>query len=224
MTILVVTGVAREARIAAGPSVVTVCSGGSPERLRTLLARHDINGLTTVMSFGIGGGLNPAFRPGQIVVADAVVTGGERFTTNPRLTEALMRALASREDIKPLRATIVGVERAVLNPEAKAEMRECTGAAVVDMESHIAAGFAETLGLPFAALRVVCDPAHHNLPPLVADALNADGSVSLKGVFSSLIRTPGQIGDLIRLASDSRQAFAALSSAGALLRTAFAKA
>lgn len=225
MPVLVVTGVQREAKIAAGPGVKTICSGGSPARLRTLLAGQDSYGITAVMSFGIGGGLNPALMPGHVVVADAVSSRDGRWTTDKAITDALIRALPSRNaGLKVLRASLLGVDTAILDPGEKSRARAQSGAAAVDMESHIAAAYAAARGLPFVAVRVVCDPADRSLPPLVNEALNEDGSVSMKGVFGSLAKKPGQIGDLIRLAMDSRIAFGALSQAGAMLRTAFANA
>ena len=225
MPVLVVTGVRREAKIAAGPGMKTICSGGSPARLRTQLAGQDSYGITAVMSFGIGGGLNPALMPGHVVVADAVSWRDGRWPTDRAITDALIRALPSKNsDLKVLRASLLGVDEALVDPDEKSHARAQSGAAVVDMESHIAASYALAHGLPFVAVRVVCDPASRSLPPLVNEALNEDGGVSLKGVFGSLVREPGQIGDLIRLAVDSQTAFSALSKAGTMLRTAFAKA
>src|SRR5262245_14971293 len=108
MPVLVVTGVRREAKIAEGPGVKTVCSGGSPARLRTLLAGQDPYGITAVMSFGIGGGLNPALEPGHVVVADAVTTRDGRWPTDKKITEALIRALPSNNtELKVLRASLL---------------------------------------------------------------------------------------------------------------------
>lgn len=224
MSVLVVTGVAREARIAAAPGVQTICSGGSPSRLREILARHDPAKTPVIISFGIAGGLNPALIPGHVIVADAVVSRVHRWPTDKELTDALMGALQSRSDLSVLRASIAGVDRALLDSIAKNSSRAHTGAAVVDMESHIAAEYAAAHGLRFAAIRVVCDPASRSLPPLVNDALALDGTISLGGVFRSLTRQPGQIGDLLRLARDSQVAFRALARAGAVWRQAFPKA
>ena len=58
---LVITGLAQESRIAAGPGVShVVCSGSDPGHLRTQLSRLDSTGLRAVISFGIAGGLIPA--------------------------------------------------------------------------------------------------------------------------------------------------------------------
>ncbi len=60
-------------------------------------------------------------------------------------------------------ADIVGVDAPVTKPSAKCSLREATSAVAVDMESHIAAAAAEDHSLPFAACRVIIDPAHRPL-------------------------------------------------------------
>lgn len=224
MPALVVTGVAREAKIASAPGVVTLCSGGSPARLRQLLGHQDPAGISCVMSFGIAGGLNPELVPGHVVVADAVVSQVHRWAADKELTEAIIGALQTRSELTVLRASILGVDRALIDPVSKSTSRARTGAAVVDMESHITAEYAEAHNLRFAALRVVCDPASRSLPPLVNHALDADGRISFKGVARSLISEPGQIADLLKLARDSQIAFRALTKAGGVWRRAFPKA
>jgi hypothetical protein len=81
----------------------------------------------------------------------------------------------------------------------------------------VAAGFAATRGLPFAAIRVVCDPAGRTLPPLAAEALRPDGGLDILAIVGSLARQPGQIVTLPRLARDASAAFAALSRVRAAL-------
>ena len=74
--VLAVTGLAREARIAAGAGVEAIQAGGNPQRLRLLLDARAAPGCRAVVSFGIAGGLDPALRPGDVVVA----TGDRRPT------------------------------------------------------------------------------------------------------------------------------------------------
>ena len=65
-----------------------------------------------------------------------------------------------------VRGGLAGVEEVVVAQACKAALRSETGAAAVDMESHIAAAYAAEAGLPFAALRVISDPASRALPAL----------------------------------------------------------
>jgi hopanoid-associated phosphorylase len=222
MSVLVVTGVAREARSASGAGIETICSGGSPANLRRLLMKEAYSNITAVISFGIAGGLNPALIPGHVIAADAVVSQVHRWPTNPDITDAMVSELQAA-GLSVLRASIVGVDEALLDPQAKAISRQRTGGAIVDMESHIAAEYAAERKLPFAALRVVCDPSERSLPPLVNQALTPEGQIDYKGVFSSLMRQPGQVSDLFRLMFDSQTAFGALEEAGKAMRAALAR-
>jgi hypothetical protein len=99
----------------------------------------------------------------------------------------------------------------------KAELHARTGALAVDMESHVAAAFAARHALPFAAIRVVCDPAERALPAFAAAALTPEGEPDIRAVLGALLRGRARIGDLIRLGRDSSAAFAALARCRARL-------
>jgi hypothetical protein len=85
------------------------------------------------------------------------------------------------------------------------------------MESHVAAAFAAAHGLPFAAIRVVCDPADRAIPAFAASALKPDGEPDIAAVLLAVLREPRQIGPLVHLARDSGRAFAALKRCRTLL-------
>ena len=89
------------------------------------------------------------------------------------------------------------------------------------MESHVAAPIAAAHGLPFAVLRVVCDPAERSLPPAALAAMREDGG-RISAVLSSLMRSPGQFPDLLRLSRDARLAFGELRRCRVTLGPAFA--
>ncbi|MDB5646599.1 MAG: phosphorylase, partial [Methylobacterium sp.] len=72
------------------------------------------------------------------------------------------------------------------------------------------ASFAEQYGLPFAALRIVCDPATRAIPGFAAKALKPNGEPDVWAVLSAVLRDPSQIRPLIHLARDSGKAFASL--------------
>ncbi|GJE19160.1 phosphorylase [Methylobacterium marchantiae] len=210
LPILAVTGLSKEARLATGPGIEAVGAGGSPERLRTLLAARTEPGCRAVVSFGIAGGLDPALAPGDIVIATGIVSDAGRRETDFGYRAALLAAL-SRAGVRALGADLAGVDAAVMSVEAKAGLRARTGAAAVDMESHVAADFADRHGLPFAAIRVVCDPAGRALPAFVATALKPNGDPDILAVLAALARRPAHLPALIRLARDSGRAFGALS-------------
>ena len=207
-TVLIATGLALEARIAAGPGIVTLCSGGDPSRLRSLLEATDPRALSAVVSFGLAGGLDPALRPGDTVIARDVVAGAARWPTDERVTGALAAHLAG-DRIAPTFGRMVGSDIVVSDPAAKAGLHRA-GAIAVDMESHVAAAFAATHGLPFGVVRAVCDPAGRALPPLAQHALEAHGHVDMRAILGSLVRDPSQIFALIGLGRDFATAVVAL--------------
>lgn len=213
--VLAVTGLAREARIAAGRGVITIGAGGNPVRLRALLNEQP-PACRAVVSFGIAGGLDPALSPGAVVIATGVVSGAERWPADPDILRLWAERLADSHADAVL-ADLAGVDAPLLGPAEKSALRATSEAAAVDMESHVAAGFAAARGVPFAAIRVVCDPAERALPPLVAEALRPDGGVDLPAILRNLARRPGQVAALPRLARDASAAFAALGRVGAAL-------
>jgi adenosylhomocysteine nucleosidase len=206
--LIVVSGLAREAAIAAGPGIVNVVGGGNGQRLARLLDEALAGGARGVLSFGIAGGVAPGLAPGSLVIAESVVSGEDRFATDPAWRNRLAAALPQASV-----ASIAGIERPAADRAAKRAFHETLGVVAVDMESHIAARLAAARGLPFAVLRAVADPAERNLPPAALIALKPDGTPDLGAVLLSLMRSPAQLPGLLRLAFDARAAFAALGRA-----------
>ena len=73
MTILAVTGLTREAKIAGGIGVIAISGGGDAKALTERLdaLQDDITG---VISIGIAGALSPLLKPGDVVIAERIVT------------------------------------------------------------------------------------------------------------------------------------------------------
>jgi hopanoid-associated phosphorylase len=211
LPVLIVTGLKQEARIAAGPGLTVICSSSNPVQLREMMVSFDPAGIRGIMSFGVAGGLNPALRSGDVVVATEIVTAERRWTATAALTENL-EALPVRRGRRPavVPGVLAGVEEVVVGQLGKAALRATTGADAVDMESHIAARYAEDNGLPFAAVRVISDPAHRALPALTMNAIRPDGNVDMWKVMRSIARDPRSIPHLISTGRDFSRALRSL--------------
>ena len=92
----------------------------------------------------------------------------------------------------------------------KRALHESAGTVAVDMESHIAAKIAARHGVPFAACRVIIDPAERTLPPAALVGMRADGRPDVFAVIRSLCQQPRQVFALLRVVADARAARTAL--------------
>ena len=206
--VLIVTGLVQEARIAAGPGMVVICSSSDPRQLRSLLTVFDPSTIRGVISFGVAGGLDPSLKPGDIVLATEVVAGDARWLAGLSLNEEVIASLALKRRI--VRGGLAGAEEVVVAQARKAALWLQTGAAAVDMESHIAAAYAADAGLPFAALRVISDSAHRSLPALAKSAIRPDGKVDLRKILSGVVRDPSALSALVSTGIDFNRALRSL--------------
>ena len=207
--VLIVTGLVQEARIAAGPGKTVICSSSNPMQLRTLLAGFDSATVRGVISFGVAGGLDPVLESGDVVVATEVTKGRQSWLAGAALSEELIDGdgLSGRRIV---RGRLEGVEQVVPARAAKATLHGETGAVAVDMESHIAAAYATDAGLPFAALRVISDPATRALPALAVNAVKPNGNIDLAAVLRGIVRNPMVLGALMTTGRDFNRALRSL--------------
>jgi hopanoid-associated phosphorylase len=203
-----VTGLVQEARIAGGPGMTVICSSSDPRQLRSLLATLDPSTFRGVISFGVAGGLDPALKSGDVVVATEVMDGDTRWLAGLALNEQQI-ASAALGRRRVVRGGLAGVEQVIARAGNAALWSE-TGAAAVDMESHIAAAYAAENGLPFAALRVISDPANRALPALAMNAIKPNGDIDLRKVLRGIARNPMSLRALVSTGIDFNRALRSL--------------
>lgn len=218
--VIIVCGLAFEAAIAAGPGLATVLGPGPRQVLAgvdaLVAAQPDgARAFSGILSFGCAGGLDPSLRPGDCVIASGVRAGAAAFDADAAWALALSERLPHAR-----RGMIAGLDAALAAHDAKARLWQDSGALAVDMESHAAALAAQRHGLPFAALRVVLDPAWRSLPQAAVAAMRDDGGTDLAALLRALARSPAEVLPLMALALDARQARRALRIVRARLGTA----
>ena len=201
MTILAVTGLTREAEIAGIDGVVAVAGGGDALGLaRKLEALH--GDITGVISIGLAGALSPLLKVGDVVIADQIYFGAEKWRCDNLWRVALAAKLPGAHQ-----GALIGSNVILEKSDAKAALYDASGALAVDMESQVAARFAAERQLPLAALRVISDAAGHALPPAALVAMMPDGGIAIGKVLWSLANNPLQLPALIRTGSHSGKAF-----------------
>jgi hopanoid-associated phosphorylase len=215
-SVVVVTGMAFEARIAGGAGV-DVLHGAHAAALERVLAMRLRMPCDGVISFGVAGGLDPSLAAGAVLVAERIVNGDEGYDTDPVWCAALRQALPGA-----VSGIVAGVDGPVASVAEKQALRSVTGARAIDMESHLAARLAQAARLPYIACRVVLDPAGRTVPSAALAALGEDGATDLAALLRTLAAHPVQLAGLLGLARDAAVARAALRTTRRLLGDRFA--
>lgn len=89
MSLIVITGLAVEARIAIGADVGMLVGAGRADRLAADLDTAIARGARRLLSFGVAGALAPQLQAGDLVVADGVYDGPRRLSCDPSWRAAM---------------------------------------------------------------------------------------------------------------------------------------
>lgn len=206
--ILVVVGLAFEARIAESCKGTAICCRRGDAAALAMTKAIDDPGCRGVVSFGIAGGLDRRLRSGTHLVASRVITPDGAVETHRDWSDALLKSCPGA-----LHAPLLGTDHVVIDPQEKRELHVATGAWAVDTESHIAAVMARERGLPFTCLRIVADPAHRRVPKAAMSGLREDGRAYPAGVMRALLRRPHETPALLAIARDTWRARRVLARA-----------
>ena len=160
-------------------------------------------GVTSMVSAGLAGGLDPDLKAADIVVAADVLQITPTGTDGPWPAETNSAALAvaqlSRHNLRTRSGTILTAETDTLTDSHKAALFQQSGALTVDMESAAVARMAARANIAFFGLRAVCDPAGQSVPEQLFTCLDPDGSIRLSAVLQSVLRQPGLLSPMLRM-------------------------
>ena len=202
---MIVTGLVQEARIAAGPGMTVICSSSDPQQLRALLATLDSSTFRGVISFGVAGGLDPSLKSGDVVVATEVLAGDTRWLAGLALNEEMIAgagaAAPARGPWRPCRRRTGGRGDGLQGRAAFGDRR--------GRRRHgkpYRGGLCRRGRLPFAALRVISDPASRALPALAKSAIKPNGDIDLRKVLRGVARNPLTLRALVSTGIDFNRA------------------
>jgi adenosylhomocysteine nucleosidase len=195
--VIAFVGMAFEARIAAGPGI-HVFSRDARHELEAAVASASRHGYRGIISFGVAGGLAEQLRPGDWVVASEIAEAQGSRPTDAAWSQKLLHAIGGAHH-----APVIGVDTPVADPAKKRELHRLSGAAAVDMESHIVARLAAAHGLAFTALRVIVDPAHRVIPQAALKGMGAGPRADGVAVMRDLLARPSQLALLLRISLDA---------------------
>jgi adenosylhomocysteine nucleosidase len=201
--VIVVVGLAFEARIAARTGFRVVCSGDGRNLAAVLSgaiikARDSAEDCRGLISFGVAGGLAPELKAGTCIVGSEILSDAGSWMTDQTWSEKLLLSLPDA-----VHGAIFGAHAPVALPEAKRSLHVKTGAIAVDMESQVVARIAMQFGLPVAALRVITDPASRALPDSAVKAVRSNGTTDILAMSRFVLKRPGELIGLLRTARDA---------------------
>jgi hypothetical protein len=169
-----------------------------------------------VIGTGVVGALSSGLKPGDLVLADRVMTldaGGKVMEAATRLSDthvvAIGRSLAMA-GVAYSSGAILTSDR-VLNVAEKRSAKGDTGAIAVDMETAAIAAEANQRGLPFVALRAVLDEVDEEV--VGGEIADEDGNVRPLAATSFLLRNPATMLKLPRMIRNLSRATTAIADA-----------
>lgn len=207
--------VLREGGLASGQKYVCVLSGPGPER--ALAAARFLAGLgvSSLISVGVSGGLNPCVEPGSLLVGSFVydADNGDMVWSSTDQVADEAGAVLQKIGLHALAGGLATVRRAVTTAKGKRDIHARSNALAVDMESGAVARVAVENGLPFFALRVICDHVETEIPQELLSGLGVDGKAKPLSILGQLLRRPGLLRVLLGMNRDFRSALSGLSKA-----------
>ncbi|GJL96153.1 MAG: purine phosphorylase [Hyphococcus sp.] len=178
-------------------------SGANAARAEEIARAFCEQGAAAIVSIGVSGGLDPALKPGDLVIGETVVADdGSIYGADNYFLSAIREHLPSGAIV----ATLFGADEIIDSAQKKAALFANHGAVAVDMESHGAARAAARAGAPFLAIRAIADPADRALPPAALGAVAPDGSTLVFKTLGAALSDPKQFPDLMKLGADSAAA------------------
>jgi len=202
--LMVRTRIARKARVGNGRAYVGVLGkapvvlsytgdgrGRAESGIRALLEHYPVERMLVI---GISGGLSPALPSGELLVAhDVRDAEGQAPAPDPDWVEEMLI------DAGACRATVVSSDRILGTAASKAEAwarLDQSRPAAVDLETASYARVAAELGVKYAVVRAVCDPADEELPLDLDSCRDKAGGVSRVKVVRQALLHPSSVGGL----------------------------
>lgn len=167
-------------------------------------------GVTHLGIVGVSGGLDPDLSSGQLVLArDVVDEDGNRWPTDTGLSMTLAPCCGSDFRI----GSILTTREPILSVAEKAARHASCRALAVDMESAAVARIAAAAGLPFFALRAICDSASRPVPSELFELVDDFGRPRPARLATTLLRHPSLIAALLHMQRDFGCALRAMGEA-----------
>ena len=194
-----------------GYAIAIVCGMGK-ENVRTATQMLIEKEVSALISWGTAGALTENIHAGDLILADTIVSNDSNnysfdIEWNKRITNELCNS-----SLKIRNGIMTHALQVLATTEDKKELHRKTNALAVDMESIVIATLANEMKLPCISVRAVVDEVYQNIPEEILNNTDRFGRPNLRPLFSSLIRRPGLVAELINLGKGMSLATKTLTS------------
>ena len=153
--------------------------------------------VSSFLSTGFCGGLDPELNVSDVFVAEKVVgDGGQRWDVSEVHTG----------DQRAARGLLLSRDEVVITKDDKRSLFRSLGARAVEMEAAAVAQMAHQNGVPFYCIRVVSDAASDGLPLDFNQFRAPSGRFRRGRILGAVLAHPSSIRGLLRLNTNSLRA------------------
>jgi adenosylhomocysteine nucleosidase len=188
--------VAREGGLGGRRLVLLECGVGREAAARGTHALLTGHRPRWVISAGFAGGLHPALKQGDILMANEIADlAGRRLAIDFKISpEALARTPGLHV------GRLLTVDSVVSEPADKRALGESHGALAVDMESSAVAEVCRDQRVKFLSVRVISDAVDHELPRDIDHLVRQKSTLGRIGaVTGAIVRRPSSVKDMWQL-------------------------
>ena len=173
-------------------------------------------GVDGLANWGVAGALDESLAPGDIVVPECIrhAPDDQGFATDAATCDRIVAACSATLPVR--RGALWSSSAPVTSRADKRALAERSGAIAVDMEAAAVAAVAARAGLPFVAVKAICDPLGRELPRRIMRALDSGGGPSWRMLSAIAFGGPPVWSAARKLAQDFSEARRALTSAARL--------
>lgn len=175
------------------------------------------HGVDRLANWGVAGALDATLQPGDVLIPDRIrdTEADPGIAVDDMACERLSRALSPRLNVH--RGMLWSAPRPLATVADKRALAERSGALAVDIEAASIAAIAVHAGLPFVAVKAICDPASRELPASIVRTLDGTASgFSLRMLVAIAFGGPAAWRATRLLARDFAHARRSLATAAAL--------
>ncbi|MCK9189325.1 nucleosidase [Acidithiobacillus sp.] len=192
-----------DAVIEIGERLLLCVSGMGPERATSAVCKLIAAGVEGVVSWGTAGALQPARKPGDLLLPETVFWSGQAWAVNLTWRTSVEKSLT----LPVHGGGLLSVDSPCSAVATKsAFLMDYPSAQSVDMESGAIAAAAHAADQPFIVIRSVVDPADQSLPTVATGSVDAYGRPQALRFMRGLLRHPAELPALIRLGGQMQKA------------------